>query len=398
MSIFFSHYFGKDGEGTAHPIGAADHLGLHDSFTVMVWVKPCAFITGRYFDNTILGQRVYENNNCLHLLLREGRPYEGFYANDLDGNRTLTCHEWHHLAFVYSLSEKRQSIYIDGRLSATAGNRRRLGPNSYPVYLSTYEGRGLNGFMSQMLIYRSALSEEQIKEAMFRAPQVCLDSPQSLVWHEAMGGGMVDITPPSARAQLAEDPSLPMNRIAFPAMPQISVAVSSEFSDLFNNPRLSDVTLVCGHWRFPSHRVLLYARCGYFQRMFRNDVAEQNLAEVELREDLLCHNVQAVELFFRVLYTMQVPEELDTSSLQAIENNLISILRIANYFAADGVVRVLEAAIVRSLAAVPGLDRAAIEHLATLFNQEQSPFLSSFLADVNYPHDEWRSNHITNEV
>ncbi len=130
-----------------YAIGTARSLGLSGkSFTVTAWVNLESFdnIHGQD-DHTIIGMDDYGFGVGLHLIIRNGFPYMGFYGNDTASPQPLTLNQWHHIAFVYDLNERSQAIYIDGKLSVKERNHDPLGGDNM-VYLSRYAGgRGLDG-------------------------------------------------------------------------------------------------------------------------------------------------------------------------------------------------------------------------------------------------------------
>ncbi len=135
-----------DATGHGHVIGRADTLGLaQSSFSVLVWVNIVRHNPNNQGDNAILGSSRGSRFRCLHLIIREGRPYMGFYENDISSSQHLNIGKWYHLAFVYKKEEQRQSIFINGELSASEEGHPSLQGND-EVLLSHYAGgRGLNG-------------------------------------------------------------------------------------------------------------------------------------------------------------------------------------------------------------------------------------------------------------
>jgi hypothetical protein len=133
-------------EGSRITLGTASQLCLSEhSFTVLVWVKIVRHNIVHQGDNAILGSNNCEPNRCLHLVVRNGYPYFGFYTNDLGCNVFLQVETWYHLGFVYNLETKTQSIFVNGKLSATEAGHEPLGGNA-DVFISQYAGaRGLNG-------------------------------------------------------------------------------------------------------------------------------------------------------------------------------------------------------------------------------------------------------------
>ncbi len=142
-------------------LGTAEELRLKDrSFTVAAWVNGDAFGPGR--DHTILGTDQAEVNAGLHLMVREDKPYMGFYGNDTPGNTTLSNGEWYHLVWRYDKSTGEQAIFVNGALDASDTGHAPF-QGSGPVNL----GRALssnyfNGLLDDVIIYDSALSPAEI--------------------------------------------------------------------------------------------------------------------------------------------------------------------------------------------------------------------------------------------
>lgn len=65
----------------------------------------------------IIGQcDSFASSLCLHIVIRYGKAYFGFYNNDVTGLKTLLLNRWYHLAFAFDSSSNNRSIYINGML------------------------------------------------------------------------------------------------------------------------------------------------------------------------------------------------------------------------------------------------------------------------------------------
>lgn len=192
-------------EGSDLSIGSTRELGFHESFTVTVWIKLDRIGTPTNYENCIIGQNNGVAMGCLHLLVRRGNPYMGFYTADVTSPTQLSLDVWYHLAFVYDMKMQTQSIFVDGHRTVATGSRRPL-QGDQSVYLSQYIERsrksGLDGQMSSLRIYRRALPPAEIAQFMF------LGVPSGLVWAEDKSGLMADITPPQLTHRLVSDYSL----------------------------------------------------------------------------------------------------------------------------------------------------------------------------------------------
>lgn len=92
---------------------------VNRSFTIRMWVKPRATAAEQgllYFGEGAPGKG-------LHLLIRDGKPYLGFYGNDTAGTVPLVADRWTHLAFRYDLAAQEQAIFVDGVLEVAAAGK-----------------------------------------------------------------------------------------------------------------------------------------------------------------------------------------------------------------------------------------------------------------------------------
>ena len=141
------------------------------SFTLSAWImlKPTSSINATYFglfghcQNFIL-------NSCLHLMVRNGYLYLGFYNNDITGTTQLTWNIWYHVAFVYNRFLPMQLIYLNGRLDGSG-----VPPSSYTgitnqvLVGAVFLGDGMhtfNGYIDEMVfVSRVKNATELLDEA-----------------------------------------------------------------------------------------------------------------------------------------------------------------------------------------------------------------------------------------
>lgn len=128
------------------PIGTANELSIaNHSFSVLVWINLDQHNLIDQGDNTIIGSRHGIPHQCIHLIVRNGHPYMGFYCNDTESPEIIPIKQWHHLAFVYDMAAQSQSIFLNGKLSVREFNRPALQGNAL-ILISEYAGgRPLNG-------------------------------------------------------------------------------------------------------------------------------------------------------------------------------------------------------------------------------------------------------------
>lgn len=105
--------YSNDGEISNFPvaIGKPDELGFTGAyFTASAWVYRTA--GGSQRDYTIFGTDQKSKNRGLHLVVRRGQFYMGFYHNDCGGAGESKLNKWQHVAFVFENGA--MEIYVDG--------------------------------------------------------------------------------------------------------------------------------------------------------------------------------------------------------------------------------------------------------------------------------------------
>jgi YD repeat-containing protein len=151
-------------DGTTGYVSASNLDGdFSASFTVEAWAKFDA--VNRGVDNAILGHGTAVHRQGLHIGERSGKPYFGFYGDDLAGTTPLSANTWYHLAFVYDGPQNAQRIYVNGVLDSQRnpaggyqgpGATARIG--SYPFGGSAF----MDGTLDEVAVYRSALSGTRV--------------------------------------------------------------------------------------------------------------------------------------------------------------------------------------------------------------------------------------------
>jgi hypothetical protein len=134
-----------DLQGSDIILGNTNDLSFRQhSFSFLTWVYVDVFNS----ENSIIACKepeFHRENQCLHLIFRDAKPYFGFYGKDLPGHVSILPKTWIHLGFVYDMKTSTQRLYVNGQLKGEATERPAL-EGLHPVYLSRYaEGRGLNG-------------------------------------------------------------------------------------------------------------------------------------------------------------------------------------------------------------------------------------------------------------
>ena len=134
----------------------------HD-FTVAAWVKIKEYLPKKQ-DYCIIGTMTNSYQQGIHLLIRDQKPYFGFFNNDLQGKTQLEAGRWYHLVWRYNKLSGEQAIFLNGKLDS-----RSLGHPAYKGRDNLYIGvAGFNwssymlGSIDNLSIWSRALGEEEI--------------------------------------------------------------------------------------------------------------------------------------------------------------------------------------------------------------------------------------------
>lgn len=156
-------------KNSLHFNGSTDYITLSSSsnfgivsgsFTVSAWVN-LASITG---DKAIIGHDNAVANQSLFLGTRDGKPYLGFYGDDLQSDTVLDTGKWYHLTFVYDDGNGTQSIYINGVLDkSTSGHSAMTGTGT--LYIGQWNTSGrMHGQIDELRIYDDVKVQSEITE------------------------------------------------------------------------------------------------------------------------------------------------------------------------------------------------------------------------------------------
>ena len=134
----------------------------HD-FTVAAWIKIKEYLPKKR-DYCIIGTKNNSYQQGIHLLIRDKKPYFGFYNNDLQGKTVLEAGVWYHLVWRYNKLNGEQAIFLNGKLDS-----RSLGHPAYKGREKLYIGvagfnwpSNMNGAIDNLSIWSRALGEEEI--------------------------------------------------------------------------------------------------------------------------------------------------------------------------------------------------------------------------------------------
>ena len=151
------------GENSIIGLPLAKTFGIMDhDFTVSVRLLIPRYLEG-ITDYCILSSKTVSYQRGLHYVIRNQRPYMGFFNDDLAGTTQIREGEWYHIVWRYNEMSNEQAIYVNGVLDASA-----LGRPSYKGSDSLFIGAYYNasfsfmGEMDDLCIWSRALSDEEI--------------------------------------------------------------------------------------------------------------------------------------------------------------------------------------------------------------------------------------------
>ena len=144
------------------PGAEAFKLREHD-FTVAAWVKIKEYLPNKP-DYCIIGTKNNSYQQGIHLLVRDRKPYFGFYNNDLRGKTTLEAGKWYHLVWRYNKFSGEQAIFLNGKLdSRSVGHPAYKGRDNLYIGLAGFSQQAyMLGAIDNLSIWSRALGEEEI--------------------------------------------------------------------------------------------------------------------------------------------------------------------------------------------------------------------------------------------
>ncbi|MCP4693763.1 MAG: LamG domain-containing protein, partial [Desulfobacterales bacterium] len=155
-----------DGKDDYIELVDAPSLGLTNrDFTVEAWVNVRDAASD---EKAVLGVDQCKSNIGLHLVIRNNRPYMGFYGNDTKGRTELAAGVWCHIAWRYSKTTGEQAIFVNGILDAASPNHAPF-QGTGRVHIGRWGGMfGFKGFISELRIWSRARSAREILANMNR--------------------------------------------------------------------------------------------------------------------------------------------------------------------------------------------------------------------------------------
>lgn len=137
-------------------------LREHD-FTVAAWIKIKDFLPNKA-DYCVIGTKNNSYQQGIHLLLRDRKPYFGFYNNDLRGKTALEAGKWYHLVWRYNKFSGEQAIFLNGKLdSRSVGHPAYKGRDNLYIGLAGFSQQAyMLGEIDNLSIWSRALGEDEI--------------------------------------------------------------------------------------------------------------------------------------------------------------------------------------------------------------------------------------------
>lgn len=142
----------------------AQDLQLRDhDFTVQTWLKIPKFVDGKQ-DYCVLGSKSSAYQQALHLLIRNGKPYMGFFNNDIEGHTVIEPNKWYNVTWRYNKQNGEQAIFVNGKLDAVAtGRPGYMGSDSiYVGYTGFSQTSYFTGMLDNLAIWSRVLSDKEI--------------------------------------------------------------------------------------------------------------------------------------------------------------------------------------------------------------------------------------------
>lgn len=166
------------GKYVALPSTAALNLYDHD-FTVAAWVNASAFggLGGYGGDWAVLGNQLpnpVQGSAGLHLVLRGGQPYMGFFGNDIGSGVNLSLNQWYHIAWRYTKAGGEMALFLNGsQISAGGGHAPFVGTGATYIgrCCETWDApRYAKGQIDDVQIYGRPLTSTEIASLMSAPP------------------------------------------------------------------------------------------------------------------------------------------------------------------------------------------------------------------------------------
>ncbi len=142
----------------------SENFGIRDhDFTVCAWVKIKEYLSDKS-DYCVIGTKTNAYQQGIHLLIRDQKPYFGFFANDLEGSTRIEAGRWYHLCWRYNKENGEQAIFVNGKLdSKSLGHPSFKGRDNLFIGVAGFSWKSnMYGAIDDLAIWSRALGEEEI--------------------------------------------------------------------------------------------------------------------------------------------------------------------------------------------------------------------------------------------
>ncbi|CAF3398117.1 unnamed protein product [Rotaria sp. Silwood1] len=155
------------------------------SFTIEAWIKPTGYPNPR--DHSIVGlcpSKIVDR--CLHINIRNKKLYFGFYFDDIQDVTTIPLNEWIHVVFVFDLTTKVQTIYLNGfqDVQSTALHSFEGESGNFTVGINQgvdFPYSYFQGYIDQLSINRRTKTPCEILEIATLTGHFKFDSPSTYI-------------------------------------------------------------------------------------------------------------------------------------------------------------------------------------------------------------------------
>jgi len=101
-------------------------------------------------------------NNKLHAYIRDA----GGTAVEPWSKDVINDDKWHHFALVRDAEKKKVYLYVDGNKDFEGPDTTSDLSNNVPLAIGRHTGEFLRGMVDEVMVWRKALSEEEVKKSM----------------------------------------------------------------------------------------------------------------------------------------------------------------------------------------------------------------------------------------
>jgi hypothetical protein len=147
------------------------NFGAEDSLTAMVWAKIIGAPTGQgnLLAKYAVGAGTTPFYGMFHNVSNQVHAYIRDNASKLTeqwSKSIINDDKWHHIALVRDTSKKKAYLYVDGNLESEKDDVAEDLTNNFPLAIGRHTGEFLVGIVDEAMLFRRALSENEIKVAM----------------------------------------------------------------------------------------------------------------------------------------------------------------------------------------------------------------------------------------